>query len=157
MEIRRATNGDWAAVSNLMQLQNRFHVDLVGHIVKQVPVSGVDDWCRAQLSDDAVAIFLAEDEGAGPAGLVMISIRRYEESAMTHGVELAFIDELFVVPAARRKGYAARLIGHVKEFASSKGLSAVSLNVWGANTNAVAAYAALGFDTVYQRMTVALD
>ena len=157
MTIRHATNGDWAAVSGLMQQQNHFHVDLVPHIIKRVSADATDDWCRAQLADADVTIFLADDDADGALGLAMIRIKRYAGSLVSHGVDLAYIEELFVVPGARRQGIARDLLAGAKEFAKSKGLSAVSLNVWGINKEAIAAYDALGFETVYQRMALNID
>lgn len=157
MTIRHATNGDWAVVSGLMQQQNSFHVDLVPHIIKRVGIAGTDDWCRAQLADPDVTIFLADDDAGEAFGLALIRIKRYAESQVSHAVDLAYIEELFVVPAARRQGIASELISAVKDLAKSKGLSAVSLNVWGNNKSAIATYDALGFETVYQRMALSVD
>lgn len=157
MQIRHATNGDWAVVRELMQQQNRFHVDLVPHIIKPVEGPNAEAWVRNQLADENVTIFLAEDEKDAAVGLINLVVKKYGETSWSHAVALAYVDELFVVPAARRQGIARRLVDRARDFAKEKSLSAVSLNVWGANKNAIEAYDALGFQTVTQRMTLLVD
>jgi len=152
--VRLAEAADLVAVSVLMNQQNRYHADLVPHIVKRVEAAETKKWCAGILSDPAYKIFLALADGDEAVGLLMLHDKRYEPSVTLQGVSLAFVDELFVVPEARRAGIAKQLVKAGSAHAKSQGFAGLSLNVWGANRLAIDAYDALGFETVYQRMTL---
>jgi len=155
--VRLAGTADLAAVSALMDQQNHYHAELVPHIVKRVEAPDTENWCAGILSDPAHKIFLAESGSDEAVGLLMLHDKRYEKSVPLHGVELAFVDELFVVAKARRTGVARKLVEKGRCYAKEQGFAALSLNVWGANHLAVEAYKALGFETVYHRMALPAD
>jgi ribosomal protein S18 acetylase RimI-like enzyme len=157
VSVRLAGAADLAAVSALMGRQNHYHAELVPHIVKRVDPAESEKWCAGILSDPAHKIFLAESGSDEAVGLLMLHDKRYDESVPLHGVSLAFVDELFVVAAARRMGVARKLVEKGRCYAKEQGFAALSLNVWGANHLAVEAYKALGFETVYHRMALPAD
>ena len=157
VSVRLAGAADLAAVSALMGRQNHYHAELVPHIVKRVDPAESEKWCAGILSDPAHKIFLAESGSDEAVGMLMLHDKRYDESVPLHGVSLAFVDELFVVAAARRMGVARKLVEKGRCYAKEQGFAALSLNVWGANHLAVEAYKALGFETVYHRMALPAD
>jgi ribosomal protein S18 acetylase RimI-like enzyme len=155
--VRLAEATDCDAVAGLMGGQNDFHVELVPHMVKRVGPTGTKAWCASQLADPSFTIFLAETPDSEPLGLLMLHNKIYPDTAVTYGVNLAFIDELFVTAGYRRLGIGKSLIMAAKDYAVAAGCEGLSLNVWGANKLAIDAYDALGFEIVYQRMTWPLD
>ena len=102
LTIRLAGPADLGAVSALMDQQNRYHAELIAHIIKRVEPADTEKWCDKILADPAYMIFLAESAAGEPAGLLMLHDKHYEETETTHGVVLAFVDELFVSASARR-------------------------------------------------------
>ena len=155
--VRLAGPTDLGAVSALMDQQNRYHAELIAHIIKRVEPSDTEKWCAEKLADPAYMIFLAESAAGEPAGLLMLHDKHYEETETTHGVVLAFVDELFVAAPVRRRGVARKLVAAGRDYAKEQGFAALSLNVWGVNELAVDAYNALGFETVYHRMALPAD
>jgi GNAT superfamily N-acetyltransferase len=57
----------------------------------------------------------------------------------------AFLDELFIVPAARRCGVGTAVIGHVEELCRSLGANALHLETEDDNTRAAELYSRSGF------------
>lgn len=154
VSVRIAGAADVDAVADLMWAQNRYHAELVPHIIKRVDAPGTKAWCAAQLADAEHTIFLAESADGTAAGLLMGHVKVFAETPVNRHVTLYFVDELYVHEDRRRQGAARALVAAARDFAATKGCSALSLNVWGANRLAIGAYEALGFDTVYQRMTL---
>lgn len=150
---RRATLDDLGAVTTLLDLQNKFHAELMHDIVKRVPYPDVESWCKDQLTENNIVIYLAESAEIGVCGLLMLSEKDYAENEIRHAVKLAFVDELIVSEAVRGKGIGKTLLAAAEADAKQRGFDAISLNVWGRNQDAIHAYDALGFDVVYQRMT----
>ncbi len=157
VEVRVANLSDLDAVALLMRGQNRYHADLVPHIIKEATRAGTRSWCADQLADPTQTVLLAETDDDRPVGALMMRCKIYPDRAVMHGVRLGFVDELFVTEDVRRRGVARALITAAKAEARRLDCQALSLNVWGANVAAISAYDALGFETVYQRMTMALD
>ena len=154
--IRLAAATDCDALAGLMSGQNGYHAELVPHIIKRVDPATTKAWCAAQLADPAYTIFLAEGPDCRPLGALMLHIKIYPDTPVMHAVKLAFVDELFVVADARRLGIGKALIMAAREHAVAAGCEGLSLNVWGANKLAIDAYLSMGFETVYQRMELAL-
>ncbi|MFP6705445.1 MAG: GNAT family N-acetyltransferase [Alphaproteobacteria bacterium] len=118
LKVRKAREYDVDAPVRLMGGQNAYRADMVPHIVKAASIQGTRAWCKAQLADPAMTIFLAD---------------------------------------ARRRGIGKALIARVRAHAVTAACDGLNLNVWSANTEAIEAYEALNFETVYQRMTLSLD
>ncbi len=157
LKIRETREQDVDAVAALMRGQNAYHADLVPHIIKAVSVEGTRAWCKEQIADPAMTIFLAEWEQSQAVGALMLHIKIYPDTSVMHGVKICFIDELFVLAGVRRRGIGKALIARARAHAVTAACDGLSLNVWGANTGAIGAYEALNFETVYQRMTLSLD
>ena len=155
--VRLAGPEDLGAVSALMDQQNLYHAEAVAHIIRRIAPADTEIWCAGILADPAYKIFLAESAAGAAVGLLMLHDKRYEQTATTHGVALAFVEELFVAAPARRRGVARKLVEAGRDYAKERGLAALSLNVWGVNQLAVDAYKALGFETVYHRMALPAD
>lgn len=78
--------------------------------------------------------------------------------SLEHRGRDAFIDELFVVPEARRRGLGRRLMALAIERCRALGVRALHLEVERANTKAQALYRDLGFaDTERRLMSKRLD
>ena len=74
------------------------------------------------------------------------------------GGETVWIEELYVVPKARRRGVARAILGHARDEARRLGLRALDLEVVPTQRAALALYRALGFTEVQrERMTLDLQ
>jgi len=100
----------------------------------------------------AAWLWLVEREGGAVAVFLANQIVSVE-----HGGFSLWVEELYVVPAARRKGVARTLLARVCEQARRLGLRSVELEVVPTQSAAFALYRALGFqDLQRQRMSLAL-
>ena len=157
LKVRKAREYDVDAPVRLMGGQNAYRADMVPHIVKAVSIQGTRVWCKAQLADPEMTIFLADTELSRAVGALMLHIKIYPNTSVMHRVKICFIDELFVLANVRRRGIGKALIARVRAHVVTAACGGLSLNVWSADTEAIEAYEALNFETVYQRMTLSLD
>jgi aminoglycoside 6'-N-acetyltransferase I len=92
------------------------------------------------------AQFVARDGDAGVSlGLAEAALRSdYVNGTQTSPV--AFLEGLFVVPAARRRGVAAALVGAVEQWARAQGCSEIASDAAVGNRASYRVHRALGFD-----------
>lgn len=74
----------------------------------------------------------------------IVSATLWEESGMVKDVKTVCLDNLYVLPAYRRKGIAARLFEEVELWAKEQGAIRLDLHTWDFNKNAIAMYYAMG-------------
>jgi len=67
-------------------------------------------------------------------------------ASVEHGVVVLFIEELYVVPGARRRGVARALLGRLLAEADSSGVRAIELEVDEGHKPARSLYRSLGFE-----------
>ncbi|MSS46041.1 GNAT family N-acetyltransferase [Cutibacterium sp. WCA-380-WT-3A] len=72
-------------------------------------------------------------------------------AATFHGFDVADLDRIMVVPAARGRGLAIELLIHGLNWATSRGCRAMMLEVRPDNSPAIGLYRRFGFKTVSQR------
>ena len=75
-------------------------------------------------------------------GVVRASL--WEESGMVKDVKTVCLDDLYVLPATRRKGIATRLFAEVESWAKEQGAIRLDLHTWDFNKDAIAMYQAMG-------------
>ncbi len=95
----------------------------------------------AVLADPGIEIALAED---GEGAAVGFSQTRYFASIWAAGTE-AYLEDLFVIGAARGRGVGSALLDHVLERARRRGARAIALVTNERNEAARALYARAGF------------
>ena len=96
---------------------------------------------HALLKDPALGqVWLLETDGE-PAGYLVLAF----VFVLEFGGRCAFVDELFVAPAHRGKGYGGRALEHAVAIATQIGLAALRLEVDHANPDAERLYRRAGF------------
>ncbi len=68
----------------------------------------------------------------------------WEESGMVKDVKTVCLDDIYVLPAYRRRGVAAKLFAEVEFWAKEQGAIRLDLHAWDFNKNAIAMYQAMG-------------
>lgn len=68
----------------------------------------------------------------------------WEESGMVKDVKTVCLDNIYVLPAYRRRGIAAKLFSEVESWAKEQGAIRLDLYVWDFNKTAIAMYRAMG-------------
>ncbi|HEX4802296.1 MAG TPA: GNAT family N-acetyltransferase [Myxococcaceae bacterium] len=144
--IRAVGPADRASAHQLLTAQ------LIEHRLPADPdgvASGID--C-ALAPQSAAWLWLAERDATPVAVLLANQIASVE-----HGGLVLWIEELYVIPTARRRGVARALLARVCEQARERGVRAIELEVVPTQAAAFALYRALGFDEVRRRrMSLAL-
>jgi GNAT superfamily N-acetyltransferase len=96
--------------------------------------------------------WLAERDGRPVAILLANEIVSVERGGLA-----LWVEELYVVPGARRSGVARALLARLTEKARIKGVRAIELEVVPTQTAALQLYRALGFEDLHRnRMSLAL-
>ena len=104
------------------------------------------------LADPAVRAFVFEDDGE-PLGYVIARVLERAETPLTWGGTLVDIDQICVLPGARRHGVGSELVRAVRALADDVGADWLHLTVWDFNQEAQAFFKAAGMNRAMWRMT----
>jgi ribosomal protein S18 acetylase RimI-like enzyme len=132
IQVRRAGAEDAADIARLLRDFNLEYDE---------PTPGVEELTRRigrLLEADEIAVLLA---GAGPDGL---SLFRFRPGIWSAGAE-TYLQELYVVPALRRRGIGRALLEATIELARERGADGIDLNTGETDTGARALYESMGF------------
>lgn len=114
------------------------------------PSSGYAWFLGTQLSEDDVAIFVAEHDGA-VEGYVYVGLEPQSWKELREAA--GFIHDIVVAPGARRTGVATALMNAALEWLQSRGAPRAILWTADPNSGAQALFAGLGFRRTMVEMT----
>jgi ribosomal protein S18 acetylase RimI-like enzyme len=143
IEVRPAESRDTAVVVELLAAQ------LAEHSLR----SGREQVARGiEIAFQTGASLLVAIEGTRAVGVCLAN----RIASVEHGGAVLFIEELYVVPEARRRGVARALLGRLLREAAASGVRAIELEVDEGHEPARALYRSLGFEA-NQRTPWVLD
>lgn len=149
MTIRNLTDADYAAVLALYNELDRIHYetrpDYFGQRECSYPKDAYDE-CLA----DAETLMLGAFEGDNLLGTVRATL--WNKSGMIEGIKTVCLDNIYILPEARRKGIAKALFAAVETWAKEQGAVRLDLHVWDFNKDALALYEAMGMGYQYHVM-----
>lgn len=94
-------------------------------------------------SQEPLEVLIAADPTGQPVGLAELSVRVSAEGCRTNRV--AYLEGLFVVPAARRQGVGRTLVEAAERWARAQGCSEFASDTHPTNSVSVAVHRAVGF------------
>jgi GNAT superfamily N-acetyltransferase len=145
LAIRRAKSADLPAIADL-------YLEVAEEVVAREPSlrhvpdgAGVERRYRSRIGDPDRAVLVAVADGLVVA-FIDAALQRHEDQATYHlsGVD-AYVEELIVTSAHRRRGVASALIRSLETWAKNAGARAVELDTHVANAEARSLYGALGY------------
>ena len=149
MTIRNLTDADYPAVLALYTELDRIHYetrpDYFGKRDCSYPKDAYDE-CLA----DVDTLMLGAFEGETLLGIARATI--WNKSGMIEGIKTACLDNIYILPEARRKGIAKALFVTTEDWARQQGAVRLDLHVWDFNKDALALYQAMGMDFQYHVM-----
>ena len=146
LRIRRAKSGDRTIVHALLTAQ------LIEHDLPADP-DRIDRGLDAAFRPGSPAWLLLAERDGKPVGVLLAN----QIVSAEKGGETLWIEELYVIPEARRTGVARAILSYVVEQARQRALRALDLEVVRSQAAAFALYRAAGFREVARdRLTLDL-
>ena len=143
MVIRKLTASDYDMVVELYKALDEMHVQARPDYF--VPREKAEIYPRNaflhNLSHPAV-LELGAFEDEKLVGFVRASL--WEESGMVKDLKMVCLDDIYVMPACRRRGIAAKLFAAAASWAKEQGAARLELHTWDFNRDAIAMYQAMG-------------
>ncbi len=143
MEIRKLAGSDYEQVLERYAAVDELHAqarpDFFVHREKEG--SYPREAFLENLANPAVLQLGAFDDDL-LVGIVRATL--WEESGMVKGLRTVCLDDIYVLPAYRRRGIAAKLSREVETWAKEQGAVRLELHAWDFNKEAVAMYRAMG-------------
>ena len=138
--VRPATHADRDTAHRLLTAQ------LVEHRLPAEPDAVSRGIGCALAPHSAAWLWLAEFDRRAAAIFLANEIASVERGGL-----VLWVEELYVIPEARRTGVARALLARVREHASRRGVRAIELEVAPTQAAALALYRALGFQEVRRK------
>ena len=104
--------------------------------------------------DDPDALLVVAEDGDRPVGMAVGHLHRPSTFSEDSAVE---ISSVYVRPSHRRRGVATALTREVARFARDRGVDRLTLRTFAQNTEAVEAWARMGFEPRAIQMTASVD
>lgn len=144
MTIRLLTKEDYPVMLPLYCALDALHVETRPDWFRSRPEEEI--FPRASfdaLTEDPECLMLgAFDSGGAAVGLLRATL--WQDSGMVKGLKNVCLDNIYVLPAYRRRGIASRLYAAAEDWAREQGACRLELHVWEFNRDAMAAYRAWG-------------
>jgi GNAT superfamily N-acetyltransferase len=142
-QIRFATHADREVCGQLLAAQ------LLEHMLPVDP-AGIRRGIELALAPHSAAWLLLAMRGGAPVGIALTN----RNVSVERGGEALWIEELYVVPEARRTGVARTIVAFLEEEAARHRIVSLELEVVRGQAAAFALYDALGFERLdRQRLT----
>lgn len=154
--IRPATGADFDEVGRVFGEENRFHANLLPEIFEVAEPIMTPEWYEALLSDPDQTLYVAELEHE-IVGLLLLREMANPDDPIFRPRRYAYVDEVAVAQAHRRRGIGRRLMEQALQWARERGLGTIELNVWAANPGAIEFYRRLGYGVIRHRMRREID
>lgn len=142
--VRRVTLADVEALTPLKAEVHALHVEAHPEVFKAMSDEDVARWLRDRLGEEPTHAWLAEVD-AVLLGYAMAAQRERGETTYSHARAWCEIDEVIVAAGGRRRGVARSLIARAADHSRSLGVGDVELTTWAFNSEAQAAFTAMGF------------
>ena len=143
MEIRKLAESDYDKVVKLYQELDELHVqarpDFFVSRVKD-EVYPKDAFIQNLANPDVMQLGVFDDEQI----VSVVRATLWKESGMVKDIRTVCLDDIFVLPAYRRRGIAAKLFTEVGTWAKEQGAVRLDVNTWDFNKGAIAMYQAMG-------------
>lgn len=139
ISVRHAVEADIAALAPLFDAYRQFYG-------KRADLAGARAFLQARLSQSQSQLLIAHADGA-PAGFTQL----YPSFSSLGMAPVFVLNDLFVTPAARRRGVAEALLKGAAERARELGAIALTLSTATGNSSAQALYEGAGWqrDSAY--------
>ena len=140
MVIRNLDKNDYTSVLVLYTELDRIHYenrpDYFGRRDCSYPKKDYDECLN-----DPNMLMLGAFENDELLGIASATL--WNKSGMIEGIKTVCLDNIYVLPEARRKGIAKSLFAEVESWGKQKGAVRLDLHVWGFNKNAISMYEAM--------------
>ena len=108
---------------------------------------------RAWLASGTTAVFIAHDSSGELVGYSVGVRHERPDNALVHGATFVELDQVVVVPGARRQGVGRSLCIAVLDWAQGADVDRVELSTWAFNDTAYQVFEGLGFSPTVRRMS----
>ncbi len=143
LTIRRAELKDIPTIDKLLFEVHKVHSDVRPDLFKVGARKYTDEQLKDIITNDKTPIFVADDNGTVVGYAFCIHKQFINDNNMTD-IKTLYIDDLCVDENCRGKHVGTKLYEYVLNYAKENNYYNVTLNVWAANTNALAFYQKIG-------------
>jgi ribosomal protein S18 acetylase RimI-like enzyme len=150
VHIRRATRADVPQLAPVFEEYRTFYG-------VQPDLARASDFLDARLASGDSAVFIAIPEGQASTRVGFVQL--YPSFSSLGMCRIEILNDLFVVPAWRRRGVARALLATAIEYAAALGAGVIELSTARTNAPARALYLAFGFrvDACFERMQLVVS
>lgn len=153
LTIRRAEDEEAALVADLNGFVQGMHHEQRPDWFKPPDAAGFLPVVKAWLSSPSTALFVGHESDCELLGYSVGVRHERPDNSLVRGASFVELDQVVVVPTARRRGIGQALCSAVIDWADSKGADRVELSTWAFNDAVYGVFESLGFTPTFRRMS----
>ena len=153
--IRNVISEDYTAVCRLFEEGDAFHRDALPNLFRQVLPPRAKEFVEGFIGNDNAQMRVAVS-GTELSGLVHFHVVTIADRPIMVSRTYIMVDTLIVGKNYRHQGVGQTLMHSVHQWAKTKGIPEIELNVYAFNQAAIDFYKNLGYETLYYRMKARL-
>ena len=147
--VRKATNNDISAISELYREQFREMAKLIPDFIKEGDQSV--EFLEKTISSDDSDILVYENDGI-VVGFILLQAKERPDFDFMRPGKYCYIMDIIVTEAHRNKGFGTALMNSANDWAKEQNCNFVNLDVLVNNHGAIKLYEKLGFTPKAQEM-----
>lgn len=156
MEIVKASLADLDGIVRLNAVVQQIHTENVPGRFCPVNADAIRQQMHKAFLDPEILFFVAIEEET-VQGYVMVHRCERAETAYSYQRSFLELEQIAVLPDARKHGIGSALVDQVFAYAKSLGLNRVELSVWAFNATAQRFFTSKGLSTCWQRMDISIS
>ncbi len=153
ISIRPAEADDYEGALVLWRESDAHHVRLVPDIFRWASDEARPRSLFKRLVKDRNRLVLVAADGGNILGLLVAELQATAPLPLFRPARIAFVNDVVVARKARRRGLGRALMEGALEWARSREVARVELNVYEANEEAIRFYESIGYRTTRRIMT----
>lgn len=157
VKVRPAGDGDYQGLNAVFAEADELHRRSLPRIFRQDRAPDFDRGYFASLRENPDAALLLAEYNRQCAGFIILTLRNAPDTPVHVPRRYAVVDFLAVRHTYRRQGIGRALMAAGQQSAEEHGASAIELNVWEFNQEALTFYERLGYTTASRKMWLSLE
>ena len=155
--IRIASMDDYSEIRRLLRDLDELHVRIRPDVFQSFDDQVQQRERIEQIINNHNSDLFAAEIGSNFIGLATVRVASNPDAPMFRPSRRACMDDLVVSTKFRRLGIAQMLVDHVAEWAASRELPSLGINVWNSNHDGVSFFESYGFKPRCQQMEIQIS
>jgi ribosomal protein S18 acetylase RimI-like enzyme len=144
MDLQFKLDKNIELISELSKYVFNIHREKDPQVFGEYDYNQMFDLYKGLENRDSIQVVIVYD-GNEPIGYSIFMEHNFPTPIFNEGLKSIYIDMMCIIPKYQRQGIGTKLFSYIKNYAKSKNINRIDLDVWTVNSNAINFYKHIGF------------